>query len=131
MRIECWPFRSPRNAVICRAMDDHMKSGAGDEEVAEDEGVHLSAAEAVKSFFGAADGGFVVVEGSVEDDGNAGEIFEGFDKLPVTRIGFVSDGLQAASTVNVGGCGDVFTFFGAHGVSPGHKRRSVELVKSM
>jgi hypothetical protein len=47
-----------------------------DEEAAEDEDVHIGAEEAVEGFFGAADDGFVFVEGGVEDHGDGGEGME-------------------------------------------------------
>jgi hypothetical protein len=95
---------------------------AGDEEVAEDQRIHLGAQETVDGFFRAADDGFVVVEGGVEHHRDAGEIFKPFDQLPVTRIGFARDSLQAAGTVHMSGRGNFVAFFGAHGLGKGHER---------
>ena len=63
---------------------------AGDQEVTQDQGIHLRAQETVYGFFRAADDWLVIVEGGVEHHRDAGEIFKRFDKLPVTRIGFAA-----------------------------------------
>src|ERR1700736_3224695 len=68
---------------------------ASDQEIAQDQGVHLGAQKTVDGFFRAADDGLVVVEGGVEHHRKAGEPFERFDELPVTGIGFARDGLPA------------------------------------
>ena len=50
----------------------HLGSFSLDEKAAEHEHIHSGAQEAIERFFGAADDGFVFVERSVEDEGDAG-----------------------------------------------------------
>src|SRR5687768_3034086 len=84
----------------------------GHEVVADGEGVHAGAEEAVDGFFGGADDGLVFVEGGVEDDGDAGFFAEGGDEAVVARVDAGFDGLEAAGAVDVGDGGDDAPFFG-------------------
>src|ERR1700675_126395 len=58
-----------------------------DEEIAEDERIHLRAKEAVEGFFRAADDGLVVVEGGIEDHGDAGKVAKRGDQRVIAGIG--------------------------------------------
>jgi hypothetical protein len=77
---------SPINAAGSDGFGVFLRSLSFHDRVAEDEHVHARAEEAVHGFFGAADDGLIVIEGCVEDDGDAGELAEFVDQLPVARI---------------------------------------------
>ena len=74
--------------------------------------VHLRARETIQRFFRAADDGLVVVERSIQDDGNAGEIAERANQFPVERIRGAAHGLQARGAVHVRGRGNQARFSG-------------------
>ena len=71
------------------------------EKVAEDEHIHFRAQKTIERFFGAADDGFVFVEGGVEHEGDGGQRTEVRNQLMVKRVGFAMDGLQAAGAIDV------------------------------
>src|ERR1700722_16807182 len=110
---------------LSKGMNRALRLLAGNQEGAEDQGVPLGAKETVYGFFRAADDWLVIVEGGVEHHRDAGEIFKRFDKLPVTRIGFSGDCLQAASAVDVSGCRNFVAFRGLYRIREGHERRGM------
>src|ERR1700736_6896549 len=71
------------------------------EKVCQDEQIHLRPEEAVESFFGKADDGFVFVERSVEHKRDAGQVAELFDQSMITRIGFLVNRLQSPGSVDM------------------------------
>src|SRR5215469_17284275 len=77
--------------------------GAGDQKISDNQGIHLSAFEAVDRFLWLADDRFVVVERSIENHRHAGLPFKFADQFPVAWIGRRCDGLQPASAVYVRG----------------------------
>ena len=100
-------------------------SSSSDQEVAEDQRIHLRALKTVQSFFGAADNRLVVVEGSVQYDRHARKLFERFDQVPVTRVGLTRYCLQSTRSVNMRRRRNLFALLGPHGVGQSHKRRGI------
>src|SRR5260370_7598874 len=65
--------------------------------------VHLGTHEAAIAVFRRADNRFAThIETRVDDYRTAGLLAEGFDDLPIERIGFASDGLNPRRVVYVG-----------------------------
>src|SRR5580704_7214187 len=106
-------------------------SWPGDQEIAENQRVHLRALETIESFFRAAYDGLIVVEGSVEHDRHSGLSFKFADERVVTRIRLAGDGLQAAGAVDVRWRGNFVALLGFHGVREGHKRRWIRFLKPL
>src|SRR5437879_83287 len=104
------PWLGARNSKL-----HEQRLGARDEEIAENQGIHVRAPETIDRFLGAADDGFVVVEGSIEHHGHAGEITESGNERVIARIGLARDGLQSAGAVHVRRWRDLVAFLRAHG----------------
>src|SRR5215471_1753999 len=71
------------------------------EEVAQDQSIHLRTLQPVNGLFGAADNGFVVVERGVQDNGYIGNVAERRNQRVVARICFARDRLQAAGAIDM------------------------------
>src|SRR5436305_2115685 len=91
--------------------------------------VHLRALETIDGFFGPTDDRFVVVEGSVEHDGNTRGLFERFDEPPIAWSGLLRDGLQTPGTVDMRRSANLRTLFRAYRVCEGHERRRMRFLK--
>src|SRR5207245_9505114 len=102
---------------------------ARNEEIAEDQSIHLRAEVAIDGFFGAADDWLIVVEGSVEHNRHASEIVESGNERVIAGIGFASDGLQPARAIDVRRRWNLAPFLRAHGVGEGHERRGMRLLE--
>src|SRR6202521_3731150 len=96
-----------------------------DQKVAQHKRIHLRAQKTIERFFGPAHDWLVVVEGGVEHDGNTRGVTESANQLPVARIGFSPDGLQAAGSVDVRRRRNLFALFRAHGIRERHERRGM------
>ncbi len=82
-----------------------------DEDVAEDKHIHFGAQKTFDGFLRTANDRFVVVEGSIQHHGHAGEIGKLPDQPPIARVRFLRHGLEAPGAVHVGGRRNRFARF--------------------
>ncbi len=99
-----------------------MRSNARNEKIAQDQGIHLRALEAIDRFFRAADDGFVVVEGRIEHHGHASEVTESGNQRVIAGIGLACNGLQPAGAVDMRRRRNLVALLGPHGIGQGHER---------